>query len=122
VQKNEAIGMSKRSYVEAVLAGFKAVETVEAIFLPIDGSIQHLVPPVQQNGPAKGPRMCQIFVRLLLSIDRRENLGGAMETVCVNLLDCSILLWFFLQSENFAKPTVQISFVRTWFSNDESSI
>jgi adenosine deaminase len=80
-KKNEAIGMSKRSYVEAVLAGFKAVETVEAIFLPIDGSIQHLVPPVQQNGPAKGPRMCQIFVRLLLSIDRRENLGGAMETV-----------------------------------------
>lgn len=80
-KKNEAIGMSKRSYVEAVLAGFKGVETVEAIFLPNDGSMQQPLPPVQQNGPAEGPRMCQIYVRLLLSIDRRENLEGAMETV-----------------------------------------
>uniref|UniRef100_A0A0C9RW55 TSA: Wollemia nobilis Ref_Wollemi_Transcript_9671_1593 transcribed RNA sequence n=1 Tax=Wollemia nobilis TaxID=56998 RepID=A0A0C9RW55_9CONI len=80
-KKNEAIGMSKRSYVEAVLAGFKAVETVEAIYLPSDGSIQFPGEVVQQNNVCRGSRMHQIFVRLLLSIDRRDSLDGAMETV-----------------------------------------
>ncbi|XP_057858615.1 N6-mAMP deaminase [Cryptomeria japonica] len=80
-KKNEAVGMSKRSYVEAVLAGFKAVETVKAIHLPSDGNIQYPDEVTHKNSTSEGPRMQQIFVRLLLSIDRRESLDGAMETV-----------------------------------------
>eukprot|EP01018_Ginkgo_biloba_P003531 Gb_00816 [translate_table: standard] len=80
-KKNEAIGMSKRSYIEAVLAGFKAVETVEAIFLSSNESIPSLSEGVQFNDTSKGPRIRQIYVRLLLSIDRRESSDGAMETV-----------------------------------------
>ena len=47
--------MSKRSYVEAVMAGLEAARTA---------------------GGAEPP-----LVRLLLSIDRRESAAGAMETV-----------------------------------------
>ncbi|KAL8461378.1 hypothetical protein ACS0TY_032743 [Phlomoides rotata] len=50
-KKNESKGMSKRSYMEAVLEGIRSVKSIE------------------------------IYVRLLLSIDRRETAEAAMETV-----------------------------------------
>ncbi|KAL2643694.1 hypothetical protein R1flu_011281 [Riccia fluitans] len=62
-KSNEAYGMSKRSYVEAVLAGFEAAE-------------------VSYNTKEEDSRSKHLMqVRLLLSIDRRESTEEAMETV-----------------------------------------
>ncbi|KAG6554768.1 hypothetical protein Mapa_003787 [Marchantia paleacea] len=59
---NDLYGMSKRSYVEAVFAGFEAA----GVMYKTDCDVQD------------GHRM---HVRLLLSIDRRENAEAAMNTV-----------------------------------------
>eukprot|EP00252_Welwitschia_mirabilis_P011204 TRINITY_DN25227_c0_g1_i1.p1 TRINITY_DN25227_c0_g1~~TRINITY_DN25227_c0_g1_i1.p1 ORF type:complete len:380 (-),score=91.22 TRINITY_DN25227_c0_g1_i1:542-1681(-) len=77
-KKNVSIGMSKRSYVDAVLNGIKEAEAVEPIFVPFEDDIQNTLANIPQNGRVKTK---QIYVRLLLSIDRRETLDGAMETV-----------------------------------------
>ncbi|KAH7293814.1 hypothetical protein KP509_28G043800 [Ceratopteris richardii] len=69
---NPLAGMTKRSYVEAVLAGLKAVETVEVISNTSE---------IQQNGLVMTRPKESIHVRLLLSIDRRESTEAAMETV-----------------------------------------
>ncbi|KAH7427991.1 hypothetical protein KP509_10G070500 [Ceratopteris richardii] len=69
---NASVGMTKKSYVEAVFAGLKAVETVQVISNSLD---------VKQNGLEMERSKRIIHVRLLLSIDRRENTEAAIETV-----------------------------------------
>ncbi|KAL3696727.1 hypothetical protein R1sor_010803 [Riccia sorocarpa] len=59
---SEANGMSKRSYIEAVLAGFD------------DAGVSY---DTKQDGGSRH----SMQVRLLLSIDRRESTAAAMETV-----------------------------------------
>ncbi|CAN6458068.1 unnamed protein product [Victoria cruziana] len=78
-KKNERIGMTKSSYVEAVIEGLKAVETVE-VFSPC-ANAQEPEPLVSVNCASKRKKQGKIFVCLLLSIDRRETTASAMETV-----------------------------------------
>nr|XP_043625097.1 N6-mAMP deaminase isoform X2 [Erigeron canadensis] len=66
---NDSIGMSKRSYVEAVVEGFRSASSS----LDINFSLNDL-----EKCPARTGKM--IYVRLLLSIDRRESTAAAMET------------------------------------------
>ncbi|CAN6452232.1 unnamed protein product [Victoria cruziana] len=80
-KKNEQIGMSKSSYMEAVLDGIRAVETVEVLLLPSCGSNENLeLLPNTNDAINKGKRR-KLYVRLLLSIDRCESTASAMETV-----------------------------------------
>lgn len=74
MQNNDSIGMSKRSYLEAVLEGIKAVNAVDVDFCSHKNS--SLV-----NHNSSGSTRKKIYVRLLLSIDRRESTEAAMETV-----------------------------------------
>ncbi|KAG9454104.1 hypothetical protein H6P81_007008 [Aristolochia fimbriata] len=83
-KKNEAIGMTKRSYMEAVIKGLRAVDSVDVSLVPFDeDSITSLVSP-SINCLEKDKRR-KIYVRLLLSIDRRETTEAAMETVLLAL-------------------------------------
>lgn len=76
--------MNKKSYIKAVLEGLRAVSTVEVdIFsepnfdCPASAGIY-----AQNNGCASNETgKKKIYVRLLLSIDRRETTEAAMETV-----------------------------------------
>ncbi|KAK3188337.1 hypothetical protein Dsin_027898 [Dipteronia sinensis] len=79
-KRNDSIGMSKRSYMEAVVEGLRAVSAVDIDFTPhnTDGD------PVNDmitNDICNGTTRKKIYVRLLLSIDRRETTEAAMETV-----------------------------------------
>lgn len=60
--------MSKRSYMEAVIKGLKSISEVDVEFFNS-----------QQLNKSCGRK--KIYVRLLLSIDRRETTDSAMETV-----------------------------------------
>ncbi|MCO5603661.1 hypothetical protein L7F22_057812 [Adiantum nelumboides] len=64
--------MTKRSYVEAVLAGLKAVETVQVF----SGSLNNHQKLLRTNFSRP-----IIHVKLLLSIDRRESTEAAIRTV-----------------------------------------
>ncbi|PRQ28501.1 putative adenosine deaminase [Rosa chinensis] len=80
-KKNDSIGMSKRSYLGAVLEGIKAVSTVDVDFRPHDAVVR-----IPKNSPpiydtCNGSTRKKIYVRLLLSIDRRGTTEAAMETV-----------------------------------------
>ncbi|KAH7545770.1 hypothetical protein FEM48_Zijuj01G0129100 [Ziziphus jujuba var. spinosa] len=81
-KKNDSIGMTKRSYMEAVVEGLKAVNAVDINFMPHDADAgdfmdsQHI-----KSGTCNGATRKKIYVRLLLSIDRRETTEAAMETV-----------------------------------------
>ncbi|XP_020210358.1 adenosine deaminase-like protein [Cajanus cajan] len=77
-KKNDSVGMSKRSYVEAVLKGLRSVTSVDVGFIPhCDDSKRIFTPLPAINGHVRK----RIFVRLLLSIDRRETTEAAIETV-----------------------------------------
>lgn len=83
-KKNVSKGMNKKSYMEAVLEGLRAVSTVEVdIFsepnfdCPASAAIYARNNECASNGTGKK----KIYVRLLLSIDRRETTEAAMETV-----------------------------------------
>ncbi|KAK9084863.1 hypothetical protein Sjap_025274 [Stephania japonica] len=78
-KKNEAVGMSKRSYIQAVLDGLRSVDAVDVDFIPsdVDRGNSKKTLSINDNGVTK----TKIFVRLLLSIDRRETGEAAMETV-----------------------------------------
>jgi len=71
------VGMSKRSYVEAVLKGLRSITSVDVDFIPHCEDSKSLFSSV----PAIGHVRKRIYVRLLLSIDRRETAEAAMETV-----------------------------------------
>ncbi|KAK4258980.1 hypothetical protein QN277_005365 [Acacia crassicarpa] len=84
---NSSIGMSKRSYVEAVLKGLRAVSTVDVDFMSDNENSERLV---NSLGPTTNHKYNvntrkRIVVRLLLSIDRRETTEAAKETVSLAL-------------------------------------
>ncbi|XP_051124730.1 N6-mAMP deaminase [Andrographis paniculata] len=79
-KRNDCKGMSKRSYVEAVLEGIRSVNSVEVdlsdeVVNP-DTATSHVVGDISNGEASK-----KVYVRLLLSIDRRETAEAAMETV-----------------------------------------
>ncbi|XP_057421351.1 N6-mAMP deaminase-like isoform X2 [Lotus japonicus] len=86
-KKNDSLGMSKRSYIEAVLEGLRAVSSVDVAFTPYSEELTSLSNPVLSvtNDICNGSMRKKIFVRLLLSIDRRETAEAAMETVMLAL-------------------------------------
>lgn len=63
--------MSKRSYMEAVIKGLRSISEVDVEFCTATNT---------QNS-CEGVGRKKIYVRLLLSIDRRETTESAMETV-----------------------------------------
>lgn len=70
--------MSKRSYMEAVIEGLRSISEVDIDFVAASNSRK------PHNGIAcDGIQRKKIYVRLLLSIDRRETTESAMETVSV---------------------------------------
>ncbi|KAI3745364.1 hypothetical protein L1987_58475 [Smallanthus sonchifolius] len=71
-KRNDSIGMSKRSYMEAVVDGLRSVSSSN---LDINFSCDDL------EKFSKYQTKKKIIVRLLLSIDRRESTASAMETV-----------------------------------------
>ncbi|GJP49175.1 hypothetical protein CLOM_g8418 [Closterium sp. NIES-68] len=72
-KSNPGAGMSKQSYIEAVLAGLLPFMRAETAWL--DARNKHQGPP---SSAASG---MPIVVRLVLSIDRRESTQGALDTV-----------------------------------------
>ncbi|WOL06722.1 adenosine deaminase-like protein isoform X1 [Canna indica] len=81
-KKNEAKGMTKRSYMEAVIDGIKAVDSVDVAFVTSDTSkLMTCSGSIPVNGTGSPIKRKKIYVRLLLSIDRRETTAAAMETV-----------------------------------------
>ncbi|KAH1217606.1 Adenosine deaminase-like protein [Glycine max] len=77
-KRNDSVGMSKRSYVEAVLKGLRSITSVDVDFIPhCEDSKTLFTPAPAIDGHARK----RIFVRLLLSIDRRETTEAAMDTV-----------------------------------------
>lgn len=75
--------MSKRSYVEAVLKGLRSVSSVDVAFIPHNEDSKSLFSslPTITNDKCNGVARKRIYVRLLLSIDRRETTEAALETV-----------------------------------------
>ncbi|CAN6690084.1 unnamed protein product [Malus baccata var. baccata] len=80
-KNNASIGMSKRSYLEAVLEGIKAVTAVDVAFRPHSSDVGSQKNSSLINHTCSGSARRKIYVRLLLSIDRRETTEAAMETV-----------------------------------------
>ncbi|KAL7212105.1 hypothetical protein ACSBR2_014885 [Camellia fascicularis] len=80
-KRNDLIGMSKRSYMEAVVKGLRAVATVEVDLAPRDLDTGNPVNSCAITDLCDGTARKKIYVRLLLSIDRRETTASAMETV-----------------------------------------
>lgn len=78
-KNNQAKGMTKRSYMKAVINGLRAVSTVDVSFIASDGSAASSIESIPINHTS--PKKKKIYVRLLLSIDRRETTAAAMETV-----------------------------------------
>ncbi|KAJ8761891.1 hypothetical protein K2173_005602 [Erythroxylum novogranatense] len=78
-KRNDSIGMTKRSYMEAVVEGLRAVSAVDIHFTPHDLDARTYVNSV--NDTFHGTSRKKIYVRLLLSIDRRETTESAIETV-----------------------------------------
>ncbi|KAL7130245.1 hypothetical protein ABFS83_13G121500 [Erythranthe nasuta] len=80
-KNNDSKGMSKRSYMEAVLEGIKSVNSVEVDLchkLKEDTyAHSHVVDDICNNKT----RSKKIYVGLLLSIDRRETTEAAIETM-----------------------------------------
>lgn len=74
--------MSKRSYIEAVVEGLRAVSTVEVDFASCESGTGVATNSFCKSDTCDGTVRKKIFVRLLLSIDRRETTEAAMETVC----------------------------------------
>ncbi|PON38398.1 Adenosine/AMP deaminase domain containing protein [Parasponia andersonii] len=80
-KKNDSIGMTKCSYMEAVIEGLKAVTAVDVAFMTHDVDAGTRVDSVLLTDTCNGTARKKIYVRLLLSIDRRETTEAAMETV-----------------------------------------
>lgn len=84
-QKNKLIGMSKRSYMEAVVEGLKSINSVDVAFMPHDVDTHSPLNSLSIDNNCNVTPRKRIYVRLLLSIDRRETTEDAMETVCWQL-------------------------------------
>ncbi|XP_027087899.1 N6-mAMP deaminase-like [Coffea arabica] len=79
-KRNDSKGMSKESYMQAVVEGLRAVNNVDVDFAhKLDAeAIENSHPANDRNSESRRKKIC---VRLLLSIDRRESTEAAMETV-----------------------------------------
>ncbi|CAD6216791.1 unnamed protein product [Miscanthus lutarioriparius] len=77
-KNNEAKGMTKRSYMDAVIKGLKEVEGVDVALFDSNFRTNETLNSKLLDGDAKKKK---IYVRLLLSIDRRETTSAAMDTV-----------------------------------------
>ncbi|XP_066400530.1 N6-mAMP deaminase-like [Miscanthus floridulus] len=77
-KNNEAKGMTKRSYMDAVIKGLKEVEAVDVALFDSNFRTNETLNSKLLDGDAKKKK---IYVRLLLSIDRRETTSAAMDTV-----------------------------------------
>ncbi|KAG1371149.1 putative protein ecdysoneless [Cocos nucifera] len=80
-KKNEAKGMTKQSYMKAVIDGLRAVDTVDVALANSDTSTDYCLEPLPINDTQGRIKRKRIYIRLLLSIDRRETTASAMETV-----------------------------------------
>lgn len=80
-KKNDSKGMTKRSYMEAVIEGLRRVGSVDIEFASSNVGLGKMVNSCHMNNISTGISRKKIYVRLLLSIDRRETLEAAMETV-----------------------------------------
>lgn len=67
--------MSKRSYMEAVIEGLRSISEVDIDFVTASSNSQ------EPHNVRDGIQRKKIYVRLLLSIDRRETTESAVETV-----------------------------------------
>lgn len=65
----------------AVVEGLRAVSAVDVDFAPHSMGVRHPVNSKNTNDACNGTKRKRIYVRLLLSIDRRETTEAAMETV-----------------------------------------
>lgn len=79
-KNNQAKGMTKRSYIEAVINGIRSADTVDVTFIASDVINGNSIKSVPKNGICLNEKK-KIYVRLLLSIDRRETTEAALETV-----------------------------------------
>ncbi|XLU79073.1 hypothetical protein S245_002494, partial [Arachis hypogaea] len=86
-KKKDSQGMSKRSYVEAVLEGIRSVSSVDVALIPYTEDPRNLLESLHAatNDKCDGNSRKKIFVRLLLSADRRETTEATMETVKLEL-------------------------------------
>ncbi|CAD5184195.1 unnamed protein product [Musa acuminata subsp. malaccensis] len=80
-KKNEAKGMTKCSYMKAVIDGIRAVDTVDVDFDTSGTSNVNCSEATPLNCIGSPIKRKKIYVRLLLSIDRRETTAAALETV-----------------------------------------
>lgn len=80
--------MSKRSYMEAVLEGLRTITVVDVDFVPHGMNVSIPVTNMNVDNTFNGTSKKKIYVRLLLSIDRRESTEAALETVCSENLVC----------------------------------
>ncbi|GAB4830904.1 hypothetical protein Ancab_004932 [Ancistrocladus abbreviatus] len=80
-EKNDSIGMSKRSYMDAVIEGLRAVSAVDVDFAPVSTGARRMVNSAHVRDSCNGTLRKKMYVRLLLSIDRRETTASAMETI-----------------------------------------
>ncbi|XP_042394494.1 N6-mAMP deaminase-like isoform X2 [Zingiber officinale] len=80
-KQNESKGMTKLSYMKAVINGIQAVDTVDVAFVTSGASNLPLSETTPVNCISNCNKRKKIYVRLLLSIDRRETTASAMETV-----------------------------------------
>jgi len=95
VQKNDSIGMSKRSYMEAVIQGLRDVASVDVHFVSRTEQAPSSLNSRSTENSFNGSAKKKIYVRLLLSIDRRETTVAALETVCSKVLyslSCKLLI------------------------------
>ncbi|KAM3706835.1 hypothetical protein ACJW30_03G183700 [Castanea mollissima] len=78
--------------MEAVMEGLRAVSTVDVAFAPHNVDAGSLWESLPVNDACDGKRK-KIYVRLLLSIDRRESTAAAMETakLALEMRDLGVL-------------------------------
>lgn len=96
LQQNESKGMTKLSYMKAVINGIQAVDTVDVAFVTSGANNLPLSETTPVNCISNCNKRKKIYVRLLLSIDRRETTASAMETV----LSEDYICIFFYQSNH----------------------
>ncbi|NP_001132566.1 N6-mAMP deaminase [Zea mays] len=89
-KNNEAKGMTKRSYMDAVIKGLKAVEDVDVELFGSNFRTNETLSSKLLDGVTKKKK---IYVRLLLSIDRRETTSAALDTVnlAVEMMDQGVI-------------------------------
>ncbi|XP_006658069.1 N6-mAMP deaminase [Oryza brachyantha] len=80
-KNNEAKGMTKQSYMNAVIKGLKAVEAVEVVLFDSNSRTDKPLTCAPSSELGGDVSKKKIYVKLLLSIDRRETTLAALDTV-----------------------------------------